>query len=460
MTVSAERTLRRRLRSSLPDWCEHVLEPQGLAPARHHRLVISALEGLGAAGSRRLMVLMPPGSAKSTYTSMLFPPWWMSRHAGGHVLAVSHTEGLAEHFGRAVRGLIGTHGARLGLRLAGDNRAAGRFSTSTGGTYFACGVHGAITGRRADLAIIDDPVRSVLEAENARARDRLLEWYRSELITRMKPGGCIVLAMTRWHTDDIAGVLMRQGGWQVLRLPALAEADDPLGRAPGAVLWPEWEDAAAIADKREVVGEHAFAAMFQQDPRPPARRFFDVSRMKVVTEPRAGRQVRAWDFAAGTDARFDPDWTVGMLVSADAKGLHCIEDVRRVRVGPGELAGLVAAVAREDGRRVAVSMPQDPGQAGLHQTTYLTNVLAGYAVESSRETGAKTTRAMPVASLLEADGLSMVAAVWNRPLLDEMAAFPGGRKDDQIDALSRACAFLGAGTARSATFRQIAFGER
>lgn len=391
---------------------------------------------------------------------MLFPPWWMSRHAGGHVLAVSHTDGLAEHFGRAVRGLLGAHGARLGVRLAEDDRAAGRFSTSAGGSYFACGVHGAITGRRADLAIIDDPIRSVLDAENAKAREKLLDWYRSELVTRLKPGGSIVLAMTRWHTEDLAGVLARQPGWRTLRLPALAEADDPLGRQPGAALWPEWEDEAAIQEKREVLGEHAFAAMFQQAPQPPRQRYFDVTQMRVVPTAPAGRRVRAWDFAAGTDVRLDPDWTVGMKVAAGADGMFCIEDVRRVRVGPGELAGFVAETAQADGQGVAVSMPQDPGQAGLHQASFLTGVLSGFRVESSRETGPKASRAMPVASILEAGKLCMVEANWNRPLLDELAAFPNGRKDDQVDALSRACAYLGAGTARPAMFRRLAFGER
>jgi hypothetical protein len=206
----AELRLRRGVRTSLGEWARLALAPQGLVPARHHLLLMEALEAVSAGSVDRLMVLMPPGSAKSTYASLLFPPWFLSRHPRAQVIAVSHTAGLAEGFGRGVRGLMTEHGARLGYRLDPASRAAGRFGTSRGGSYFATGVRGPVTGRRADLLLIDDPVKGQAEADSARVRDATWDWYRSDLVTRLRPGGRIVLVMTRWHPDDLGGGCWRR----------------------------------------------------------------------------------------------------------------------------------------------------------------------------------------------------------------------------------------------------------
>ena len=224
---------------------------------------------------------MPPGSAKSTYSSILFPPYVFCKTPRLAVIAASHTSELAENFGRRVRNTINQFSDVLGYGVADDNRAAGRWETTKGGEYFAAGVGGAITGRRADLAIIDDPVKSREAAESQTDRDKVWAWYKSDLYTRLKPDARIVLIMTRWHEDDLGGRLLAEaetGGdkWRVLKLPALANAaDDPLGRAVDEPLWPEWEARDALARKRAVLGEREFGALFQQDPRPAGTSFFD-----------------------------------------------------------------------------------------------------------------------------------------------------------------------------------------
>ena len=443
---SAERGLRRRIRTSLTDWAVHAL-PDGQVPARHHRLMIGELERVAAGRCDRLMVLMPPGSAKSTYASLLFPPWFLARQAG-QVIAVSHTAGLAEGFGRQVRGLLWEHGARLGLRLDRDDRAAGRFSvTGIGGSligrrrggYFATGVQGAITGRRADLVVIDDPVRSQAEAESALVRERVWDWYRSELVTRLRPGGRVVLVMTRWHPDDLGGRLLAgEPGWRVLRLPALAEAGDVLGRVPGEALWPEWEPQAALERKRAVMGERSFAALFQQSPRVAGGRLFEVGRVRAVDDRLAGAGARAWDLAASADG----DFTVGLLLIRGLEGRFQVADVVRLRGDPHAVVEAVLGTAERDGRDVVVCLPQDPGQAGRMQVQYLTGRLAGWRVVSSAESGAKAVRAMPVASQVNGGGVEVLRAGWNRAFLDELRDFPGGAKDDQVDALSRAFGVL------------------
>lgn len=430
----------------LLQWCRQVLAPQGQRPERHHRHLLKLLEQLAAPrGADRVMVMMPPGSAKSTYASLLFPAWWFTAHPESSVIAASHTADLAAHFGRTLRNLVDEHHDALGYRLARDNRAAQRFRTSRGGQYFATGIDGPLTGRRADLVVIDDPIKSHAEADSPAARERLWQWYRSELVTRLKPGGRIVLVMTRWHEDDLGGRLLAAGdGWRQVKFAALAEAGDPLGRRPGAALWPKWESEAALARKRETVGNRVWQALYQQRPLPPEGGLFPAGRVSVVdAAPHGLRAVRGWDLAAtAAGAGRDPDWTVGVKLARDGEGRLFVLDLVRLRGGPHEVAAAIVATAERDGVSVPIGLPQDPGQAGKAQLAWLQGLLAGFRVVASPETGAKLTRATPVAAQVEAGRLSLVRAGWNSALLDELGAFPHGRKDDQVDALARAFALL------------------
>jgi predicted phage terminase large subunit-like protein len=248
--------------------------------------------------------------------------------------------------------------------------------------------------------------------------------------------------MTRWHPDDLGGQLLEQARseWRVVRLPALAEAGDPLNRPVGTALWPEWEDHNALTRKRELIGERAWSALFQQMPLPSGGRLFSVERIAVVPPERdVEATVRAWDLAAtGDTGRNDPDWTVGVKLSREKTGRYLILDVARIRGTPHQVEELIVNTAQTDGTKVIVAIPEDPGQAGKSQMSYLTRQLAGFHVISSRETGSKATRAMPLASQVEAGNVSMVRADWSRTLLDEMRDFPWGKKDDQVDALVRA----------------------
>ena len=427
----------------LADWARTALAP--LQPAAHHLRLLADLERLDAGSIDRLMVLMPPGSAKSTYVSVLLPAWWLHRRPGSAVIAACHTADLAEHFGRQVRRLVSEHAPLLGFGLAPADRAAGRWATTAGGSYFATGVRGPITGRRADLVVIDDPIKSHAEADSALHRDHVWNWYRSDLITRLRPGGRVVVVMTRWHPDDLGGRLLEAGdGWAKLRLPALAEADDPLGRAPGEPLWPEWEDRAALERKQALVGSRVWSALFQQSPRRDDGGLFPVARIDVLDAAAAEMpSVRAWDLAAtaGGDGR-DPDWTVGLRLGREPSGRFLVLDVVRLRGGPHDVEAAIVTTAHQDGRAVPIGLPQDPGQAGKHQVAWLAARLAGHRVVASAETGAKVTRALPVAAQAEAGNLRLLRGAWNRAFLEEVRDFPHGRKDDQVDALSRGFAML------------------
>lgn len=191
--AAAELLLRRKVRRSLTEWSRL----NGFEPAAHHRLLIDRLEALTRGEIDRLAIFMPPGSAKSTYTSALFPPWYLAQNPEKMVIAASHTAELAERWGRRVRNIVAEHAPRLGYNIAPDDKAAGRWATSAGGEYYAAGVGGSITGRRADLVVIDDPVRSREDAESETVRDKVWDWYRADLITRLKPGAavCVVQCM-------------------------------------------------------------------------------------------------------------------------------------------------------------------------------------------------------------------------------------------------------------------------
>ncbi len=404
------------------------------------------------------MILMPPGSAKSTYASVIFPAWWFTQHPRTSVISASHSHSLAEHFSRRVRRLITSKQLWLGISITSDQRAIDSWTTNEGGEYFCIGARGAITGRRADLVIIDDPIKSQADAESGRQRDHIWEWYKSDITTRLKPGGRVVLIMTRWHPDDLGGQLLEQARaeWRVVRLPAIAESDDPLGRPVGTPLWPEWEDSAALMRKRDLIGERAWSALFQQTPLPSGGRLFSIDRITVVllqSERDSEATVRAWDLAAtGQTGGNDPDWTVGIKLSRDRTGRYLILDAARIRGTPRQVEELIVNTAQRDGPKVIIAIPEDPGQAGKSQMSYLTRQLAGFYVTSSRETGSKATRAMPLASQVEGGNVSILRADWTRTLLDEMRDFPWGRKDDQVDALVRAFTTL---TTRPHPFRSV-----
>ena len=432
---------RRRIRGSFVDWCGHALAPIGQAPAAPHRLMCEELQAVAEGRCDRLMLLLPPGHAKSTYASDLFPPWFLARRPRQNVIAASHTAGLAATFGQRARDRLTENGRVLGMGLADTGTAAADWRTDNGGTYYAIGVGGALAGRRADLIVADDLLPGRKEADSERLRETTWNWVRADLMTRLKPGGRIVLVMTRWHPADPAGRLLEEQpeGWRVLRLPAIAEdADDALGRAPGEPLWPDYYTAEFLAAKRAEVGEREWASLYQQRPRVLGGGLFKIAMLGTVEAQPAGLQLcRAWDLAAtaqkGTN---DPDWTVGALLGRDKDGRFTICDIVRFRGGPEEVERIIVATAQRDGGGVPISLPQDPGQAGKAQVLYLTRKLTGFRVESLRQTGDKASRAGPFASQVNVGNVSMVRAPWNRAVLDEMADFPASTHDDIVDALS------------------------
>lgn len=270
--------------------------PARYIPAEHHRLLIEKLEALERGwieedGKRkpltRLAVFMPPGSAKSTYCSALFPAWYLGRNPTHCVIQGSYGAKLAKRFGRRARNAFGSpeHQAVFGVGLG--KSAEENWETARGGEYAAFGMESGITGFRADLWVIDDPIKGRKEADSKTERDNVWETYKADVRTRMKPGAKGLLVATRWHEDDPAGRILppealgksgwftaKDGErWYVISLAAVIETkeeerNDPLGRKLGEILWPEWFTEAMLLQERRTQGGRNWSALYQQKPRP------------------------------------------------------------------------------------------------------------------------------------------------------------------------------------------------
>ena len=241
--------------------------------AAHLKLVNDRLLALTRGDIFRLMISIPPGHGKSTLVDLFYAAWILGNHPDSRVMLVSHSEKFASEWGLKVRRVMERYGPELfGLELDPESRAKDLWHIKGHpGQMVSVGVGGPITGRRVEFLLIDDPVPNAEAAYSLVQRDNVYDWLMTTALTRLEPDGKVVLVMTRWHEDDVVGRILRNaesGGpkWEYLKLPALAETDDPLGRRAGEALCPErWDEQALAAIKAELASS-VFSAMYQQNP--------------------------------------------------------------------------------------------------------------------------------------------------------------------------------------------------
>jgi hypothetical protein len=271
--------------------------------AAHHKIIIEKLEAVERGEILRLILTLPPRHGKSLLTAQMFPAWYLGRHPDRLVICASYAQELSDDFGRRVRNLVSDplHQAIFpGCRLAEDSSSMRRFNTSAGGSYYAVGRGGPITGRGAHLLIIDDPIKDREEAQSETIRRGLHQWFSDVAYTRLQPGASIVLLQTRWHENDLAGWLLdehKDEGWHVLSLPAIAEQDETW-RREGEALWPSHFPLQTLEMIRSAIGSSAWASLYQQRPSAAEGAIFKREWWQHFTElPTSGNTIQSWDCA-------------------------------------------------------------------------------------------------------------------------------------------------------------------
>jgi phage terminase large subunit-like protein len=309
-----------------------------------------------------------------------------------------------------------------------------------GGCYRACAVGAPPTGEGFGLVVIDDPLRGREEADSAAHRDRAHEWYRGDMVARLEPGGSVVLVAARWHQDDLSGrLLAAEAGWEVLRLSALAEEGDPLGRRPGEALWPARYPAEALERIRREEGDRYFGALYQGSPSWGEGGMFLAGRAPVLDG-----DAPLLPAYLGLDLAYGGrDWTAGALLLGPApeSPRWRVAWVRRCRHEPAardEELRSWRALAEAVDPEVIVVLPVDPSAGAEVAGRIAADVLPGARVRSARQRGSKEARAERLAAAWNAGEVGVCRGPWLAALLDELAAFPSGAYDDQVDALAAA----------------------
>lgn len=455
--AAAEILRRRRAREGLLGFTAYTKEDYEVN--WHHAILCDYLDKFIGGQIKRLMVFMPPRHGKSELVSRRLPAYILGRNPDAQIIACSYSADLASRMNRDVQRIIDDERySRLfpDTRLFGANVrtvAQGTYLRNSdifevvghGGCYRSAGVGGGITGMGFNYGIIDDPIKNREEAESITYRDNLWDWYTSTFYTRQEKGGAILITVTRWHMDDIAGRLIELAQadhaepWTIIRFPALKDEADPHDpREIGEPLWPNKYDAEALGNIRIATGAYQWASLYQQRPAPLEGGLFKAGRTPFVdVAPADAKRIRWWDIAATAG---DGNYTVGALLSRVEPGMFFVEDVIRGRWDTDQRDAIIRQTAELDMTRghVRQFLPQDPGQAGKSQVAAFTRLLSGLPVYTERETGDKVVRADPFASQWNAGNVSIVRAAWNRAYLEELLSFPNGQFDDQVDASSGA----------------------
>ena len=243
----------------------------------HINLLNEKLQQIAFGNSKRLMVFLPPRHGKSMLVSHYFPAWYLGMFPDKRVILTAYEADFAATWGRKARDVLNEYGKPFyGIEVNDKSSAANRWDIKGhSGGMITAGVGGPITGKGADILIIDDPVKNAEEANSATYRNKIWEWYKSTAYTRLEPDGSIILIMTRWHEDDLAGRILHQidegkgEKWEIINLPAIAEDHDILDRKVGEPLWPRRYDLKKLLDIKYNTGSYWWSAMYQQRPQPP-----------------------------------------------------------------------------------------------------------------------------------------------------------------------------------------------
>ena len=422
---------------------------------RHHRALAAALQEVEKGVIPRLIVTLPPRHGKTEIIAKKFIPWYMARDPYRSCIFATYNEIYAGDIGADVRNIMGVDPSykqifpEFSLRKGGA--AKGRIQTHAGGLAVFVGRGGAITGRGADLLIIDDLLKDAEEAESPTIREKCWEWFTKVAMTRlMSVGACVVIVMTRWHEDDVVGRLTDPSNpcysyeeakkWKVINLPAIAEEDDPLGRQPGEVLWPERFSLEFLEAQRQL-NPRGFSALYQQKPTPDDGDYFQRDWIQLYDPARVNikdlRIFAASDHAVGKDKNKN-DRTVLLIIGVDTLQNIYLIDCWIGRAGSDvvvermiDLIGMYKPIAwwAEKGH-ITQSIGPFLFKRMMERNTYCT--IDEVTPVSNKEQRAQSIRARCAMKKVHFPrGKS-----WSSEGIEEMMKFPAGRHDDFVDTLS------------------------
>ena len=394
----------------------------------------------------RIIVSLPPRHGKSELISKYFPMWYICTFAKRRVILTSYESTFANYWGRKVKELVEIYGETLfGVFLRQGAAAMNFFELSNNSSMTTAGAGGAITGKGADLLIIDDPIKNDAEANSPTIRDNVWDWFVSTAYTRIEPGGSCVIVMTRWHPDDLIGRLMAEyaNDWQYIKLPAIAGENDPLGRLTGEPLWQERFPIDTLLKIKQQLGSYWFQALYQQEPvahentlfKRENFKFYKIQNEIAILDETKIALADCIHFATADLAvttKEHSDYTVFLVYCQTTNKQILIRDVIRLKTDPSLHLQIMKNLTYQYHIKLwAVEAVQY--QALLSRLA----MKEGIAVREIKPFTDKFTRALPMAALLESGRIYFPAnSNWFDDFISELITFPNGKHDDQVDAFS------------------------
>jgi predicted phage terminase large subunit-like protein len=414
-------------------------------PGRHHAIMADAFERVANGTLKRLIINMPPRHTKSEFASYLFPAWFLGKFPEKKIIQTAHTAELATGFGRKVRNLVNSPDYQkiFPVKLSSDSKAAGRWNTNKGGDYFAIGVGGAVTGKGADVLIIDDP-HSEQEAMqgNPAVYDRVYEWYGSGPRQRLQPGGAIIIVMTRWSKRDLTGQIIqnsvkRDGDeWETIEFPALMPSGKPL--------WSEfWKQSELEAIKAEIpVGK--WEAQYQQNPTSEEGAIIKREMWKIWEKdqpPPCEFIIQSWDtaFEKSNRADYSACTTWGVFYKTDYEGFEVAHiillDAFKERLEFPELKQKAMELYKEWEPDSCIVEKKAAGAPLIYEMRRMGIPLQEYTPGKGSD---KIARVNAISDLFASGFVWCPDTRWAEEVMEECASFPNGDHDDLMDSTSQA----------------------
>jgi predicted phage terminase large subunit-like protein len=417
----------------------------GFVNGRHHALMAKKFEEIAEGKLKRLIINMAPRHTKSEFASFLLPSWFLGRFPHKKVIQTSNTADLAVGFGRKVRNLVGSEQyARVfpGVSLRQDSKAAGRWATNKGGEYFAIGVGGTVTGKGADLLIIDDPhseQEARLASHNPEVFDSVYEWYTSGPRQRLQPGGAIVVVMTRWSERDLTGRIIKDAQnrdktdeWEVIELPAIMPSGNPL--------WPEFWSLDELEALREEVGPAKWNAQYQQTPTGEEGALVKREwwkRWEKENPPQCEFIIQSWDTAFTKNERSDYSacTTWGVFYKDEVEPNIILLDAYEARMEFPELKQKAYEMYKEWEPDACIVEAKAAGSPLIFELRRMGIPVSEYTPVRGND---KFVRINSVTDLFKSGKVWAPEARWADEVIEQMAAFPNAPHDDLVDSTTQA----------------------